>query len=623
MRKLLLLSIITLSFGSVYAQSNSYWQQRVDYKMDVTMDVNNYQYKGTQELVYTNNSADTLKKVYYHLFNNAFQPGSEMDARLHSIKDPDGRMVNKVVVDGKEVKVSRIESLKPNEIGYLKISNFKQDGVDAAAKTVGTILIVDLVNPILPHTKTTFTLDFEGQVPLQIRRSGRNNSEGVELSMTQWYPKMAEFDFEGWHADPYIAREFHGVWGDFDVNITIDKEYTLGGSGYLQNPNEIGHGYEDAGVNVNYPKKMKMLTWHFVAPVVHDFAWAADKNYMHDIVKGPNDVDLHFLYKNYPKTIENWKKLEPMMVNVMDFFNKNIGNYPYKQYSFIQGGDGGMEYAMSTLMLGNGSLEGIFGTATHELGHSWFQHVLASNESKHPWMDEGFTSYISDLAENEFSGKKVTNPFEGNYKAYYNLVNSGKEQPQTTHGDRYEENRPYSISSYVKGSIFLSQLRYVIGEEKLAETIKRYYNDFKFKHPAPNDIKRSAERVSGANLDWYLVDWTQTLNTIDYGIKAVTENGDQTTVSLERIGRMPMPIDLLVEYTDGTMESFYLPLRMMSYEKENPYPAIKRTVLSDWAWAASNYDFTIAKAKSSIKKITIDPSGLMADVNQANNVYRN
>jgi hypothetical protein len=623
MRKLLLLSIIMLSFGSIYAQSNSYWQQHVDYKMDVTMDVNNYQYRGTQELVYTNNSADTLKKVYYHLFNNAFQPGSEMDARLHSIKDPDGRMVNKVVVDGKEVKVSRIESLKSNEIGYLKISNFKQDGAGAAAKTVGTILIVDLVNPISPNTKTTFTLDFEGQVPLQIRRSGRNNSEGVELSMTQWYPKMAEFDFEGWHADPYIAREFHGVWGDFDVNITIDKEYTLGGSGYLQNPNEIGHGYEDAGVNVNYPKKMKMLTWHFVAPMVHDFAWAADKNYMHDIVKGPNDVDLHFLYKNYPKTIENWKKLEPMMVNVMDFFNKNIGNYPYKQYSFIQGGDGGMEYAMSTLMLGNGTLEGIFGTATHELGHSWFQHVLASNESKHPWMDEGFTSYISDLAENEFSGKKVTNPFEGNYKAYYNLVNSGKEQPQTTHGDRYEENRPYSISSYVKGSIFLSQLRYVIGEEKLAETIKRYYNDFKFKHPAPNDIKRSAERVSGANLDWYLVDWTQTLNTIDYGIKAVTENGDQTMVSLERIGRMPMPIDLLVEYTDGTMESFYLPLRMMSYEKENPYPAIKRTVLSDWAWAASNYDFTIAKAKGTIKKISIDPSGLMADVNQDNNVYRN
>ncbi|MBU0942596.1 MAG: M1 family metallopeptidase [Bacteroidetes bacterium] len=622
MKKILLLSLVTFNFGSLMAQSTTYWQQHVDYKMDVVMDVKNYQYKGTQELVYTNNSNDTLRKVYYHLFNNAFQPGSEMDARLHSIKDPDARMVNKVTVDGKEVKVSRIESLKPNEIGYLKITNFKQDGAVAEAKTAGTILEVTLAKPILPNSKSTFTLDFNGQVPIQIRRSGRNNSEGVELSMTQWYPKLAEFDFEGWHADPYIAREFQGVWGNFDVKITIDKEFVLGGTGYLQNPNEIGFGYQSEGVVVNTPKKTKTLTWHFVAPMVHDFAWAADKNYMHDVVKGPNDVDLHFLYKNYPKTVENWKKLQPMMVKVMDIFNKNVGNYPYKQYSFIQGGDGGMEYAMSTLMLGNGTLEGIFGTATHELGHSWFQHVLASNESKHPWMDEGFTTYISDLAENELSDKKVANPFSGNYRAYYNLVNSGKEQSQTTHGDRYDENRPYSTSSYVKGSIFLSQLRYVIGEDKLAETIKRYYHDFKFKHPTPNDIKRSAERVSGANLDWYLVDWAQTTNMIDYGIKAVTENGNQTTVSLERIGRMPMPIDLLVEYTDGTMESFYVPLRMMNYEKANPNPAVKRTVLNDWTWAASNYEFTIAKAKGTIKKITIDPSGLMADVKQDNNVYK-
>lgn len=621
MKKLLLLSIITLNLGSIYAQSSTYWQQHVDYKMDVVMDVKNYQYKGKQELVYTNNSPDTLRKVYYHLFNNAFQPGSEMDARLHSIKDPDARMVNKVNVDGKEVKVSRIETLKPNEIGYLKITNFKQDGVAATTKTVGTILEVTLAKPILPNSKTTFTLDFDGQVPVQIRRSGRNNSEGIAFSMSQWYPKLAEFDFEGWHADPYIAREFHGVWGNFDVKITIDKEYTLGGSGYLQNQNEIGHGYQDAGVTVTYPKKTKNLTWHFIAPMVHDFTWAADKDYIHDVVKGPNNVDLHFLYKNNPKIIENWKKLQPLMVNMLDFFNKNIGDYPYKQYSFIQGGDGGMEYAMCTLMLGNGTLAGIYGTATHELAHAWFQHVLASNESKHPWMDEGFTTYVQDWGENELSDKKVENPFKGNYNAYYKLIESGKEQPQGTHGDRYDENRPYSTSSYVKGSIFLSQLGYLIGQDKLAETIKRYYHDFKFKHPTPNDIKRTAERVSGANLDWYLMDWTQTTNTIDYGITAVKENGDKATVSLERIGRMPMPIDLLVEYTDGSKESFYIPLRMMSFEKENPNPAVKRTVLNDWAWAASNYDFTIAKPKNTIKKITIDPSGLMADVKQTNNVY--
>ncbi|WP_348824590.1 M1 family metallopeptidase [Flavobacterium aestuarii] len=621
MRKLFLFVCILASCSDLSAQKQGYWQQQADYKMDVTMDVKTYQYKGKQELVYTNNSSDTLKKVYYHLYNNAFQPGSEMDARIQAIRDPDPRMAIKTKVDGKEVKESRIKNLKPNEIGYLKISNFRQDGVSAVAKEAGTILEVTLAKAILPNSKTVFTLDFDGQVPVQIRRSGRNNAEGIELSMAQWYPKMAEFDFEGWHADPYIAREFHGVWGNFDVKITIDKEYTIGGSGYLQNPNEIGHGYQDAGVNTVYPKKAKTLTWHFIAPMVHDFAWAADKNYQHDIVKGPNNVDLHFLFKNTPSVVENWQKVEPLLVKVMDYYNKKVGSYPYKQYSFIQGGDGGMEYAMCTLMLGNGTPDGILGTAAHELGHSWFQHILASNESKHPWMDEGFTTYIEDLALNELKDKKEDNPFKGNYTAYYKLVESGKEQPQTTHGDRYDENRPYSISSYVKGSIFLSQLIYVIGQDNLDKTVKKYYQDFKFKHPSPNDIKRTAERVSGANLDWYLVDWTQTLNTIDYGIKDVKENADKTSVTLERIGRMPMPIDLLVEYTDGSRETFYIPLRMMSFEKPNPTPAITRTVLSDWAWAFPAYEFSISKPKSAIRKITIDPSGLMADVKQGNNVF--
>ncbi len=621
MKKLLLLFLLSVNFGNLFAQSSVYWQQKVDYKMEVVMDVKNYQYKGKQELVYTNNSPDTLRRVFYHLFNNAFQPGSEMDARIQSIKDPDARMVNKIKVGDKEIKESRVKTLKPNEIGYLKISNFKQDGITADAKTVGTILEVTLAKPLLPKSKTTFTLDFDGQVPVQIRRSGRNNSEGVELSMAQWYPKIAEFDFEGWHADPYIAREFHGVWGNFDVNITIDAAYVLGGTGYLQNPNEIGHGYQDSGIIVVYPKKTKTLTWHFVAPMVHDFAWAADKNYIHDVVKGPNNVDLHFLYKNNPKTIENWKNVQPLMVKVMDFYNKTVGNYPYKQYSFIQGGDGGMEYAMCTLMLGNGKLEGILGTATHELGHSWFQQILASNESKHPWMDEGFTSYIEDLALNEIAIKKEDNPFESAYKSYYKLVESGKEQPQTTHGDRYDENRPYSISSYSKGEIFLSQLEYLIGKENVIKTLKRYFQEFKFKHPTPNDIKRTAERVSGANLDWYLTDWTQTTNTIDYGIKEVKDNADKTTIVLERIGRMPMPIDVLVEYTDGTKESFYMPLRMMSHEKANPNPEIKRTVLGDWAWAFPTYEFSISKSKTAIKKITIDSSGLMSDVKRENNFY--
>jgi aminopeptidase N len=272
-------------------------------------------------------------------------------------------------------------------------------------------------------------------------------------------------------------------------------------------------------------------------------------------------------------------------------------------------------------MLGDKKFEEILGTATHELAHSWFQQILASNESKHPWMDEGFATYIEYLALNEIAEKKEENPFKKVYLAYTKLAESGKEQPQTTQGDRYDENKLYSTSSYYKGSIFLSQLEYVIGKENVLKTLKKYFQEFKFKHPTPNDIKRTAEKVSGANLDWYLTDWTQTTNTIDYGIKEVKEDGAKTIVSLERIGRMPMPIDILVEYTDGTKESFYIPLRMMNYQKENPNPAIKRTVLSDWTWADPMYEFNIFKNKSSIQKISIDPSELMADVKKENNFY--
>ncbi|MCK6607598.1 MAG: M1 family metallopeptidase [Flavobacterium sp.] len=622
MKKILFLLISCASF----AQNNpnpGYWQQHVDYKMEVNMDVKKFQYKGKQEIVYTNNSPDTLHKVYYHLYNNAFQPGSEMDARLQAISDPDKRMVKTFKKEGKDVKESRISTLKPNEIGYLNIANFKQDGIVATTKVVGTILEVTLAKPILPKQKTTLSLDFDGQVPLQIRRSGRISEEGVALSMTQWYPKLCEYDFEGWHANPYIAREFHGVWGNFDVKITIDKAYTIGGTGYLQNKNEIGHGYQDAGVQVVYPKKTKTLTWHFYAPNVHDFAWGADNEFIHDMILGPNNVELHFLYKNKKENLENWKKMQPKTAELLAYFNENVGPYPYKQYSVIQGGDGGMEYGMCTLITGNRAFGSLVGVTAHEMAHSWFQFVLATNETKHEWMDEGFTSYISNLAMNKvLPPKKPENPFEDAYNNYIYLAKSGKEQPLSTHADRYDLNMAYGISAYSKGEVFLVQLGYLIGQENLNKTIKRFYNEYKFTHPTPNDIKRVAEKVSGANLDWYLLDWTLTTNTIDYSIKEVSEaNAANTKVVFERKGRMPMPLDVMVEYTDGTKEFFYIPNTLMRWEKPNPYTGIKGHVLKGWDWAYPTFTFEIAKPKDKIKSITIDPENMMADVNKEDNIF--
>lgn len=625
--KKLLLSISTFCVVFIVAAStvpSDYWQQHVDYKMDVTMDVKTFKYKGTQQLVYTNNSPDVLDKVYYHLYYNAFQPGSEMDIRLQNIADPDSRMTKNTGTKEAPKFESRISGLGPDQIGYLKALSLSQDGSALSFETVGTVLEVTLATPIQPGASTTLSMVFEGQVPEHIRRAGRNNREGIALSMAQWYPKMAEYDFEGWHTSPYIAREFHGVWGNFDVKITLDKTYTIGGTGYLQNPNEIGHGYEAPGTKVK-KHRGKTLTWHFIAPNVHDFTWAADPEYIHDTYPGANGVTLHFFYKDKKGDAtftENWKKLQPKTAELLEFFNKNIGEYPWKQYSVIQAGDGGMEYAMCTLITGERSFGSLFGVTAHELAHAWFQHLLATNESKHEWMDEGFTSFISSLAENKISGSNKPNPFVGSYRGYFYLVKSGKEQPQTTHADRYDSNMPYGQAAYSKGAVFLAQLGYIIGQENLMKTIRQYYDDFKFKHPNPNDFKRVAEKVSGIHLDWYLTDWTQTTNTIDYGIKEVADNGSTTKVTLERIGPMPMPLDILVVYEDGTQETYYTALRMMRGEKENAYPNLKRTVLKDWAWAYPTYSFDIPKAKASIKNIVIDPSELMADVDKTNNVYQ-
>ena len=597
--------LILLAFCSL-TYSQNYWQQSVNYKMEVDIDVKTFKYSGRQDLLYTNNSPDSLKKVFYHLYFNAFQPGSEMSVRVKTGKDKNTRFD------------TDIDSLRPDEIGYLKVLNLKQDGVTLKNELSETILEVLLSDPLGPGESTRLTLDFVGQVPKLVRRAGRNSAEGVALSMAQWYPKIAEYDYEGWNAEPYLGREFHGVWGDFDVTLTIDKKYIVAGSGYLQNPENVGHGYSD---NKGKAKKGK-LKWHFVAPKVHDFTWSADPDYVHDTFKGPNDVMLHFFYKDNAQYNENWKNLQPKTAELMRFYNQTIGEYPYKQYTVAQGGDGGMEYAMLTLITGNRNFDSLVGVTAHELAHSWFQHVLATNEMKYEWMDEGFTTYISTLAEDEVLNKNNFFPLERSYNNYLYLALSGKEEPQQTNANRYEYNLAYELSAYSKGAVFLGQLGYVIGADKLAKTLKEYYRLHKFQHPLPNDFRRIAERVSGIQLKWYLTDWTQTIKTIDYGIKSVEGDETKTIIKIERIGSMPMPLEILVNFKDKPSEVHYIAIPLMRGEKQNPYKT-KWTVHKDWPWAHTEYELIIDHPKSKIKDIFIDPSYYMADTNRDNNAYFN
>ena len=578
--------------------SQNYWQQHVEYEMNIDVDVSDFTYDGDQSIIYTNNSNDTINKVYYHLFFNAFKPNSQMDTRSRTIRDPDRRVG------------SRIVALEEKDYGDISVSSLKQDGKDVYYEVNETILLARLNKPLLPGKKTKLSMVFTAQVPLQIRRSGKLNKEGVDMTMTQWFPKLAEYDAEGWHPNPYIGREFHGVWGNYSVNITIDKDYVVGGTGYLQNANEIGHGYTD-----KEPKKndSETNTWKFYAPNVHDFAWAADPDYIHDIKKSESGVDLHFFYKP-TVNVEDWKKLQDDSVLLMKFFEENIGPYPWKQYSIIQGGDGGMEYAMCTMITGERSYSSLLGVTAHEMAHAWFQHLLATNEAKHAWMDEGFTEYITSLSVNFVNNETPEFPHKSSYDRYYLLAKSGFEQAQTIHSDRYDYNFAYGASAYSKGSVFLSQLGYIIGKENLNKTLRRYYEEFKFKHPTPNDFKRIAEKVSDLELEWYLNEWTRTPHKIDYGID-VSSLGDERVIRLKRKARIPMPIEVVVSFEDGSSEMYYIPNDLLYGYKtfgDDVY------LMEAWNWASTEYEFTVQGNKR-VTKVEIDPSKRIADVNQMDN----
>lgn len=637
MNKILIIFLCFFAAIKSIAQPENRWQQRVNYKMTVDVDAAANRFKGKQRLEYSNNSDKSLSKVFYHLYWNAFQPNSSMDVR--------SRELGKTLVNGRQdwdprVR-DRISKLKDDEIGYQKIISLKMNGVPQPFKYHETILEVNLTKAILPKTKVVFEMEFEAQVPLQVRRSGRDNpGTGVRFSMSQWYPKMCEYDYEGWHPTPYIAREFYGVWGDFDVTINIDKEYKIGGTGVLVNANEVGWGYDKPGTELK-PITAAKRTWHFTGSNIHDFVWAADPEFKHIVRQMPNGGPaLHVIYnykENDPKNDTAWMDVGDAAVASLPFMEAQFGKYPYPQYSFIQGGDGGMEYPMATLINGPG-----LGTVFHEWMHSWYQMMLGTNESMYAWMDEGFTEYASQLVDANYT-KTVRNEkmriagntkgiryydsvenvlpkyHAGSYASYFALAKSNIEEPMTTHADHYNTNFAYSLDAYSKGSVFLNQLGYIIGDATRDKVLLEYYKRWRFKHPNANDFIQVAQDVSGLQLDWYKEWWINTTKKIDYGIDSLWEENGVSKIRLRRVGQLPMPIDLQLTKKDGSTETHTIPLNLMFGAKKDDN-GTKLIADEEWRWTHPTYTLEIKTKLTDLKKIEIDPTQRMADTDRRNNV---
>ncbi|MEE9374356.1 MAG: M1 family metallopeptidase [Saprospiraceae bacterium] len=601
-----LIAILLFSM-SVFSQSDR-WQQHVEYEMEIDFDVKKHQYKGKQKVNYTNNSPDILNKIFYHLYLNAFQPNSMMDMRSRLILDPDRRVGD------------RISKLKPNEIGYHKVLSLKQDGQDLKYHIEGTILEVTLAKSIGLGETVSLEMEFESQIPVQIRRNGRDNAEGVDYSMAQWYPKLCEYDYQGWHANPYIAREFYGVWGDFDVKINIHKKYTLGASGVLQNADNIGRGYSD---RKRAKAKKGKIQWHFKAENVHDFVWAADRDFQVDSKVFHDGTKVYFVYIPGEKTTDNWKAMPNILDEALNYMNSHFGKYPYPVYSFIQGGDGGMEYPMATLITGERSIGSLIGVSVHEWMHSWYQMILGTNESLYSWMDEGFTSWGSAATMNYLRKKKlvpgdyVADPHIRSVAGYVRFANTGNDQALSTHSDHFKTNQAYGTAAYTKGAACLTQLQYIMGKEPFEIALLKYFNTWKFKHPNANDFFRIMELESGLELDWFKEYFVYSRDMADYAVGDVLTKDGKTRIDILKLEQMPMPLDVTVTFEDGTSQLFYIPIRLMRGEKQFA-SSVKVSVLEDWPWTNPSYSFEVDKT---VQSIHIDATGHMMDRNRENNVW--
>lgn len=594
---LIFLTIICIQ--NLISQDN-YWQQQANYSIKAELFDKKNTIEGKESIEYYNNSDDTLKRLFFHIYWNSLKKNSEASQWVKETGD--------FMTDEK------IFQLKPNEEGSQIVKNIKVDGREVKTIIHESILEVELSFPIPPHSVSNIELDFEAQIPISIRRSGRDNPAGTDFSICQWYPKICRYDHYGWHADPYIGREFAGTFGKFDVSLLLDKKYTVAGTGILKNKKYLEKGFEDL---VQENVKDKKTLWHFEAENVHDFAWACDDNFYHQekIVDG---ISFHFFYNNKEPYTEKWNEVVQVIDKAYQIAKDNFGPYPYSQFSFIQAGEGYMEYPMCTF-LEKGSDEGFMSTAFHEFMHSWFYGIFGTDENLYHWMDEGMTSYAGTRL---YYG---INPVEGNINfetisGYDDYRNYCVEEPASTHANYFKNSESYILAAYYKGQLFVEQLRYIIGEENVKKGFHLYYNRWKFKHPEPHDFVNCMEDVSGIELSWYENYWLNTTKVIDYSIGEIKKENKFISISLKKSGGIPMPVDVEIIFSDNTKKLYYIPLDLMYGKKPHDYSVYpyERIILPDWSFAVNTYNFKINHDKE-ISSIKIDPFHYTADVNYMNN----
>jgi Peptidase family M1 domain len=533
-----------------YSQRN-YWQQQVDYTIDISLNDIENTLTGFEKIIYTNNSPDTLQYIWFHLWPNAYKN----DRTAFSEQSLQNGKTNFYFSD-------------KDERGYINHLDFRING--AQARTEDHPLYIDIEKVILPHplppgNQVAIETPFHVKLPINYSRGGHT---GQSYQVTQWYPKPAVYDAKGWHEMPYLDQgEFFSEFGDFNVRITVPKNYVVAATGELQNQEEkewlmtktdqttksqtnilkpppankkntslvSKHPLPVKKRQINKSSSKETKTLVFSQNNVHDFAWFADKNYVvaHDtlLLESGKIIDCYSYY--LPDEKSPWKKSIGFIKNAIRFHSVLIGEYPFKTVSAVEAKlafDGGMEYPTITCistMEDEGQLEL---TINHEVGHNWFYGILATNERRYPWMDEGINSYYDkryvEWKQKANSGvpaksKNIDwiekkNPVSGEDLLIATLEKEKLDQPISTTSEDFTFIN-YNLIAYEKTALWMQELEKTLGRELFDVCMKEYYQDWQFKHPYPEDFESVIENTSkkGLSVQFAMLDKMGPLTPFD------------------------------------------------------------------------------------------------------------
>ncbi len=554
----LLLCSMLLSI-SIIAQDNDYFQQKIDYKINVTLEDNTHTLTGMMEINYTNNAASALHEIYFHVWPNAYSDKSTAFAK-QKLRD----------------RNTEFHYAGADQLGGITNLDFTANGTRADwsyDEEYVDIAIVKLPKPIQSGETIKITTPFVLKIPSSFSRLGHVRTS---YQMTQWYPKPAVYDRNGWHPMPYLdLGEFYSDFGSFDVSITLPSNYVVGATGVLQTDSEkdflaeriamteayIAGDSTKFSANNSFPESSEQLkTIRYTADNVHDFAWFADKRFrvLKDEVTltSGRKVDTWVMFTRTEE--ELWKNAIEYMNRSVKFYSEKVGEYPYPHATAVQSAlsaGGGMEYPMITVIGTSGSDKSLDNVITHEVGHNWFYGILGTNERQHAWMDEGMNSYYEYLYMNEyyenatslgeFAPKFLVGDIEAdlNELAYLYVARRNEDvAPNTAAEDMNQLN--YGIMAYMKPVIVFKHLEQYLGTERFDEIMHSYYDNWKFKHPYPSDLKAHFEQESNEDLSWLFDAMLFSNDRLDYKLASAKEVDGKYQLHVVNKGSIAAPFPI-------------------------------------------------------------------------------